>query len=88
MNFYISSRLNNYEQVRYVADRLKSHSWIHTYDWTYFDLSSENSPENLRSIGKKEYEGVKAADIVIIITPQGRGTHTELGMAVAMGKKV
>lgn len=36
----------------------------------------------------RECEGVKAADIVIVITPQGRGTHIELGMAIALGKKV
>ncbi|MEA5038498.1 MAG: nucleoside 2-deoxyribosyltransferase [Clostridiaceae bacterium] len=84
MNFYISSRLNNIDKVRYVASRLKGNGWTQTCDWTNFDLSSES----IRSIGEKECDGVKAADILIVITPQGRGTHIELGMAIALGKRV
>ena len=86
MNFYISSRLNNVDQVRYMASRLKDSGWIHTCDWTNFDLSVENNPDDLRIIGEREFDGVKAADTVIVITPQGRGT--ELGMAIALGKRV
>ena len=88
MNFYISSRLGNIDQVRHVATHLKSNGWIQTCDWTNFDLSSEDNPDSLRSIGEREYDGVKAADIVIVITPQGRGTHIELGMAIALEKRV
>ena len=32
--------------------------------------------------------GVKEADVVIILTPQGRGTHTELGIALALNKQI
>ena len=88
MNFYIASRLNNVDQVRYVANILKSNGWTHTYDWTNFDLSSEDTPNTLRIIGEREYDAVKAADIVFVITPQGRGTHIELGMAIALEKRV
>lgn len=88
MNFYISSRLSNIDQVRHVASLLKDNGWIHTCDWTSFDPSSVDSLDSLRIIGEREYDGVKAADIVIVITPQGRGTHIELGMAIALGKRV
>lgn len=88
MNFYISSRLNNVDQVRYMASLLKSKGWTHTCDWTDFDLSSEDTPGSLRSIAECDYNGVKAADVVIVVTPQGRGTHIELGMAIALGKTV
>ena len=88
MTFYISSRLNNIEQVRYVANRLKSKGWMHTCDWTLYGLSSEDIPTSLRMVAQNECKGVQAADIVIVLTPQGRGTHIELGMAIALGKKV
>ena len=88
MNFYISSRLSNIDQVRHIANLLKGHGWTNTCDWTIFDLSSEDNLDNLRIIGETEYDGVKAADVVIVITPQGRGTHIELGMAIASGKRV
>ncbi len=88
MNFYISSRLSNTDQVRRAASLLKGHGWIQTCDWTNFDASSANSPDGLRNIGKRECEGVHAADVVIVLTPQGRGTHIELGMAIALEKRV
>lgn len=88
MIFYISSRLNNRDQVRVAAELLKSRGWTHAHDWTNFDLSREDNPEELREIAQKEYEGVKKADVVLVITPQGRGTHVELGMAAAFGKKI
>lgn len=87
MKFYISSRLNNTDQVRHVANMLKSNGWTQTCDWTTFDSPSDDL-NSLRGIGEMEYEGVKAADVVIVLTPQGRGTHIELGMAIALGKSV
>lgn len=88
MKFYIASKLENYEQVRSLADKLKSTSWIHTYDWTAHGSVKESSVEILKEVGQKEYAGVKDADIVIVLTPQGRGTHTELGMAIALNKQI
>ena len=88
MNFYISSRLSNVDQVRHVASLLKRNGWTQTCDWTDFDFSAEDSSDTLQMIGERDYDGIQAADIVIVLTPQGRGTHIELGMAIALGKKV
>lgn len=88
MKFYIASSLKNYEQVRDLSSRLKNAGWEHTYDWTLHCQAEELDLEALRSIGAQEFEGVKQADVVIILTPQGRGTHTELGMAIALNKKI
>ena len=95
MKFYIASGLQNHEQVRSLAKLLKNSGWTHTYDWTslLYDRTSHVSEkttdiETLRHIGEQEYNGVKQADVVIILTPQGRGTHTEFGMAIALGKIV
>ena len=32
--------------------------------------------------------GVAAADFVVVLPLGGRGTHTEMGMAIALGKRV
>ena len=88
MKFYIASKLENYEQVRSLAEMLKLAGWEHTYDWTVHGSIKETDFETLKAIGQKEYEGVKNADIVIVLTPQGRGTHVELGMAAALNKIV
>ena len=93
MKFYIASGLQNHEQVRSLAKLLKNSGWTHTYDWTslLYDRTSHVSEkttdiETLRHIGEQEYNGLKQADVVIILTHQGRGTHTEFGMALALGK--
>jgi len=88
MNFYIASRLKNYEAVQHLSNKLKSVGWVHTYDWTVGISEEKLSIDFLKDIGKKEYDGVKNADIVIVLTPQGGGTHTELGMAIALNKKI
>ena len=88
MKFYIASKLENYMQVKYLADKLKSIGWTHTYDWTVHYSIKERNIEKLREIGIMEYNGIKEADVVIILTSQGRGTHTELGMAVAFIKLI
>jgi hypothetical protein len=41
-----------------------------------------------KEAAKKEFQGVVDADVVIVLTPQGKGTHVELGIALALGKKV
>lgn len=86
MKFYIASKLDNAKQVRTLARLLKNSGWIHTYDWTSLASIKESDTETLRHIGEKEYDGVRQADIVIVLTPQGRGTHTEFGMAIAFNK--
>ena len=48
----------------------------------------ESSTERLAEVGQKEFNGVMDADVVIVLTPQGRGTHTEFGMALAFGKAI
>jgi len=88
MKFYIASKLKNYEAVQYLSRKLKSAGWVHTYDWTVDISTKELTIDFLKDVGKKEYDGVKNADIVIVLTPQGGGTHAELGMAIAFNKKI
>lgn len=86
MKFYIGSGLKNKEAVRTVAGKLKQSGWDHTYDWTQNELVS--SLEELRTIGMLEKQAVDAADVVVILLPGGKGTHIELGMAIATKKKI
>ena len=88
MKFYIASKLENHEQVKHLAHKLKSAGWTHTYDWTVHGSVKESDIETLQEVGNLEYSGVKEADVVIVLTPQGRGTHVELGMAIAFGKQI
>jgi nucleoside 2-deoxyribosyltransferase len=86
--FYIASKLENHEQVQVLAGLLIHLGWEHTYDWTVHESVKESNTETLKSIGQRETDGVKSADIVIVLTPQGRGTHVELGIEIALNKTV
>ena len=37
---------------------------------------------------KLEQQGIIDSDVVIILLPAGRGTHIELGIALALNKKI
>lgn len=88
MRFYIASKLENHEQVQNLAKLLIKFGWEHTYDWTIHGSIKATDVETLKSVGQKEFDAVKNADIVIVLTPQGRGTHIELGIAAALNKTI
>jgi nucleoside 2-deoxyribosyltransferase len=86
MKFYIASGLQNKENVQKIADYLKSYSFIHTYDWTQNERA--DSADQLKTIGEAERIGVLNADFLIVLLPGGKGTHVELGIALAQQKRV
>ena len=86
MNFYIASKLENAKRVRQLADTLKSWGWQHTYDWTSHGLVL--GKDKLQGAAAEELAGVIRAQIVIVLLPGGRGTHTEIGLALAYGKRI
>lgn len=88
MKFYIASSLKNYAQVRALSQRLQAAGWVHTYDWTQHCPEDVQDAEALRDIGERECAGVREANVVIVLSPQGRGTHTEFGMAIALEKRI
>jgi hypothetical protein len=88
MKFYIASSLQNVEQVRALSRLLKDAGWTQTFDWTLYGPEQATDLETLQCIAKREWEGVSAAEVFILLTPQGRGAHTELGMALALCKEV
>lgn len=71
-----------------LSKKLRAAGWIHTYDWTIHGTVKETDMKTLKEVGKKELDAVREADILIVLTPQGRGTHTELGIAAALDKKI
>lgn len=86
MNFYVASSLKNKDQVRSVASELKNVGWHHTYDWT--QNGRANTLDVLGRIGKLEKEAIADSDVVLILLPGGNGTHIELGLAIAWGKRI
>jgi nucleoside 2-deoxyribosyltransferase len=86
MKFYIASGFENKELVQYVRDRLVEAGHMHTYDWT--KNSRAVTVEDLREIGQAELDAVKESDVVLVLLPGGKGTHTELGIALGLKKDI
>ena len=87
MKFYIGSSLKNYNLVNSYSKVLKDYGWIQTYDWVK-NVNQDTSLESLKNYAQLEFQGILDSDIVIILLPAGRGAHIELGMAVALNKKI
>lgn len=86
MKFYIASSLGNAESVRKISNYLGSRGWEQTYDWTTHGLIT--NPSMLPSVAIYEINGVINSDVVFVLLPGARGTHAELGAAIASKKPI
>lgn len=87
MKFYIGSGFKNVELVNEFSKKLQNYGWKHTFNWTKY-INEYETIEDLIKYSRLEQKGIEEADAVIIILPAGRGTHIELGMAIALNKKI
>ena len=87
MKIYIGAKFGYKDKVISLSKRLEEKDIINNYNWA-LDLKDEESEEDLIESAKKELEAIKDSDCVIFLLPLGRGSHVELGMALAYGKQV
>ncbi len=88
MKFYIASGFENAKIVKSVATVLKAYGMMHTFDWTIYENVKDADDATIYKIAECGLQGVKEADILVVLLPGGRGTHVELGIANCTGKKV
>lgn len=87
-SFYIASSLSNATHVKTMAAELVNIGWAWTYDWTAHGPVADRGEEVITRVALAELKGVADADVLLVILPGGRGTHTELGAALALNKPV
>jgi hypothetical protein len=88
MRVYLASGLQNIERARQVRDWIAAAGHTITYDWMAHGPAGDRGAEYLTAIADRELQGVKDADCVVVLLPGGRGTHAELGAALALNKSV
>ncbi|OIN66590.1 hypothetical protein BLD48_09735 [Exiguobacterium sp. KRL4] len=81
MNFYTASSFRNIEDVRFINDQLIKRGHHLTYDWTQSERV--DTPAALQWIGQLELDAVRASEYLILVLPAGKGSHVELGIALA-----
>lgn len=86
MNFYIASKLENAERVRELAEQLEQFGWKCTYKW--YEHGMVLYKEDLQAAAAEELSGIIRADLFVMLFPAGRGSHVELGFALARAKDV
>lgn len=89
MSFYVAGKLGNVEMVRKVSQRCVERGWgACTYDWTAHGSIMGQGEDSYRRLAEIELGAVLEAKFVVVVMPGGRGTHVELGAALASGKLV
>src|SRR5215471_18067866 len=83
--FYLATRKDRVPQAEELVTALKAHGWERTFEWSSHE---GEGTEDYAEIAVAELEGVRAADVLIVLFPAGRGTHVEIGIALALGKPV
>lgn len=79
---YIASSLLKAEEVMSWQDRFRKIDILPTYDWAkMYKRSIPPSPIDM-------LQAVRAADVIVVLLPGGRGAHVELGVALGLHKKI
>jgi nucleoside 2-deoxyribosyltransferase len=88
MKYYIATSLSRMAAHNSVRDALQMLGHEIAYDWTLHGSVKSTSKARLREVAILELGGIANAEFVVVLLPGGKGTHLELGFALAKGKKV
>src|SRR5689334_13794366 len=94
MRVYVASGLKNFENVKRVQRRAIEVGGELTYDWTTHGSVGHLGPERVAEVARNEERAVERADVLIALLPgpdvqtSYRGTHVELGIAMALGTPI
>ncbi|MCG8434331.1 MAG: nucleoside 2-deoxyribosyltransferase [Gammaproteobacteria bacterium] len=87
MKVYVAGKLTDRAIVKDVMKAIRDLGHQITFDWTVRG-SVADRPDLRASVADSEIYGVQEANCLVVVLPGGRGTHVELGAALARGKSV
>lgn len=86
MKVYFASGLENAQTVEILAYHARQQGHEVTYEWWLHGSVQDQGPRRIAEVGNAEIAGVRGADVVVVLLPGARGTHVELGAALAFNK--
>jgi nucleoside 2-deoxyribosyltransferase len=89
MKFYVASKFERSEKVKEVQQRLKEEGHEIIVDWTQHKNITNYSREKYRAAeyADEDLKGAMECDVFVLISNKdSRGSHLELGAALASGK--
>lgn len=85
MKFYLATGLNSASNF---IEQLETLGHQCTYNWTKNIVDIRASTTQLKAIANIELLAIKDADLFIFLPTKGRGSHVELGYALALNKPI
>ncbi len=84
MKFYLAAQLADVEVASTLIKKIEERGDLQcTYNWTVHGSVLGQGLARYQEIAEAEVVGVKEADVFVMLAPGGRGTHVELGIAIA-----
>jgi hypothetical protein len=83
--FYLSTRKDRSDEGACLSNALQTRGWECTYEWTTL---KGIGPAEYSAVAQAEIDGIRQADVVIVLLPGGFGTHAEIGAALAFRKPI
>ena len=84
--YYIATSFHNKEAHKECRRFFSDMGYELTFDWTVYPFIAD--PYVMCTVAVKEMDAVIAAGFVVVLLPGGRGTHAEIGAALALNKPV
>ena len=79
IRFYLATGYENKDVHQQIVTALEATGlFTCTYDW----VKGEGKEAGIAAVALKEIRAVQTADVVLVVLPGLRGTHTELGLAI------
>jgi len=88
MKYYIATSLKRFKDHNLIRDELNKLGHIITYDWSIHGSVKNISLKRLKEVGEEMINAIKEADFIVVMIPGGKGTHVELGTAIAYNKPI
>jgi nucleoside 2-deoxyribosyltransferase len=83
--FYLATRKDRDQEANALSQALTDRGWKRTFVWSAQDGAGASRHAE---IAVQELNGVREADVLVVLLPGGFGTHVEIGAALALGKPV
>jgi nucleoside 2-deoxyribosyltransferase len=84
---YVASSLQNYEQVLSFQVRFRALQKIISFDWaSLWKEQLAGAEVDKARLAAQMLDGVKRADVLLLVLPAKRGAHVEFGAAAVLGK--
>ncbi len=83
MRFYIATGLENAQRAKQLSAVLTKNGHELTYDWTVHGDIRQLGEAKMSETAFSEIRAVRDAELFVVLLPGGKGTHAELGAALA-----